>query len=337
MFIQINFLKKIKIIIMEKNHINNNIKINKNNLLYIENELESETNKLHSYRLNYITKQKVLDEKKRIILLDWMMEVCSQLGFKRRTYYSSIVLVDLFFANYNNQLQTSQLQLVGVCCLFLSAKNEEIKIPNVHFFALACANAYTIGEILSFERVILNELNWKIQFPNLSDWANYIMTKWDNFVLDNINLPKFRKDKKYGNQLFINFFLILDVISLDYYSLFIQEKGICVSLVFLLIGISMDYFSFNDVSNLFNNCNNVSKVVVFRQFFDSIFESEFKINKNEVSYYINYVCMFFKMNFQYEKPNMEALTIEEELQFQTHNSYNIESINKILEYRNNKQ
>ena len=93
-----------------------------------------------------------------------MMEVCSQLGFKRRTYYSSIVLVDLFFSNYNNQLKTNELQLVGVCCLFLCAKNEEIKIPNVNFFALACANAYTTGEILNFEKVILNELNWKIQF-----------------------------------------------------------------------------------------------------------------------------------------------------------------------------
>ena len=321
-------MKKIEI----NNHFNKNI--NKNNLS-IEENLEIDTEKLHLYRSNYLIKQKVLDEKKRIILLDWMMEVCSQLGFKRRTYYSSIVLVDLFFSNYNNQLKTNQLQLVGVCCLFLCAKNEEIKIPNVQYFALACANAYTIGEILNFEMVILNELNWKIQFPNLSDWANYIMMKWDNYALNNFNLPKFRMDNEYGNQLFINFFMILDVISLDYYSLFVQEKGICVSLVFLLVGICMKYFSFNDVSNLFNNCSNFSQVTDFRQFFDNVCESEFNINKEDITEYINYVCMFFKMKFQYNKPNMESLSIEEQLQFQTHNSYNIGSITNIIEFRNN--
>ena len=321
---------------MKKLELNNHFykSINKINLL-IEENLEIDTEKLHLYRSNYLIKQKVLDEKKRIILLDWMMEVCSQLGFKRRTYYSSIVLVDLFFSNYNNQLKTNELQLVGVCCLFLCAKNEEIKIPNVHFFALACANAYTTGEILNFEKVILNELNWKIQFPNLSDWGNYIMMKWDEYALKNFNLPKFRMDKEYGNQLFINFFVILDVISLDYYSLFVQEKGICVSIVFLLVGICMKYFTFNDVSNLFNNCSNLSKVTDFRQFFDNVCESEFNINKEDISEYINYVCMFFKMKFQYNKPNMKSLSIEEELQFQTHNSHNIESITNIIAFRNN--
>ena len=75
-------MKKIEI----NNHLNKNI--NKSNLS-IEDNLEIDTEKLHLYRSNYIIKQKVLDEKKRIILLDWMMEVCSQLGFKRRTYYSN--------------------------------------------------------------------------------------------------------------------------------------------------------------------------------------------------------------------------------------------------------
>jgi hypothetical protein len=72
---------------------------------------------------NYLDHHKFIDTRMRTILLDWVMEVCAQLGFKRSTYHSSVVLIDIFLSKIEN-IQTNQLQLTGVTCLIIAAKNE---------------------------------------------------------------------------------------------------------------------------------------------------------------------------------------------------------------------
>ena len=81
------------------------------------------TKELHQLRRNYLNYNARFDEEKRYILLDWIMDVCSMIGFKRSTYYLCVVLVDSFMAQIDN-VQVNRLQLIGVSCLILAAKNE---------------------------------------------------------------------------------------------------------------------------------------------------------------------------------------------------------------------
>jgi len=87
------------------------------NLNFEENILSSTRN------ANYFENQVNINHRMRTILLDWVMEVCGQLSFKRATYHLAVVLIDIFLSKSEN-LPTNLLQLTGVSCLIIAAKNE---------------------------------------------------------------------------------------------------------------------------------------------------------------------------------------------------------------------
>jgi len=91
---------------------------------YFESYLdEEEENLLLERDPNYFQRQITLNPKMRTILLDWVMEVCGQFSFKRATYHTAVVLIDIFLSKVEN-LQANLLQLSGVTCLMIAAKNE---------------------------------------------------------------------------------------------------------------------------------------------------------------------------------------------------------------------
>ena len=66
--------------------------------------MELRTEKLRSLRNDYMIYNQQFDPIKRITLLDWIMDVCNSLGFKRSTYYLSVVLFDLFMTKINTEI-----------------------------------------------------------------------------------------------------------------------------------------------------------------------------------------------------------------------------------------
>lgn len=88
-----------------------------------EEDLNKRTEMLHNIRANYLVYNPNFDCKKRYILLDWIMDVCNTFGFKRSTYYLCVVLIDSYITQIQN-VSINQLQLIGVCCLIIAAKNE---------------------------------------------------------------------------------------------------------------------------------------------------------------------------------------------------------------------
>ena len=90
-----------------------------------EEDLNKRTEMLHHKRAHYLVYNTNFDCKKRYILLDWIMDVCNTFGFKRSTYYLCVVLIDSYMTQIQN-VSINQLQLIGVCCLIIAAKNEVI-------------------------------------------------------------------------------------------------------------------------------------------------------------------------------------------------------------------
>ena len=62
----------------------------------------------------------------RSILIDWMMEVCSEFGISRETFHYSINYVDRYLSI--RFIEKWELQLVGVTSLFMASKMEVLKI-----------------------------------------------------------------------------------------------------------------------------------------------------------------------------------------------------------------
>lgn len=91
----------------------------------------------------------------RAILLDWIMEVCEVYRLRRVTYYLAVDYIDRYL-RIRPDVPKTQLQLVGVSCLFMAAKLEEVYPPKISEFSYVCDGACTNSEILACELLILN-------------------------------------------------------------------------------------------------------------------------------------------------------------------------------------
>ncbi|XP_018320665.1 G1/S-specific cyclin-E1 isoform X1 [Agrilus planipennis] len=110
----------------------------------------------------------------RAILLDWIMEVCEVYRLKRVTYYLAVDYVDRYLTIKLN-IPKTQLQLIGVSCLFIAAKLEEIYPPKLSEFSYVCDGACTNAEILACEVLLLNTLGWDVNPMTPSGWLNLYM------------------------------------------------------------------------------------------------------------------------------------------------------------------
>jgi len=70
----------------------------------------------------------------------------------------------------NVQVTVEILQLVGVTCLFVAAKYEEIYSPLVDEFVEVTDNTYTHEEILQTERIVLNALKFRLTVTTIKDF-----------------------------------------------------------------------------------------------------------------------------------------------------------------------
>lgn len=77
----------------------------------------------------------------RKILIDWLVDVHLKYNMKQDTLFLAINFIDRFCAR--RQVLRSEYQLVGVSCMLLAAKYEEIYPPYVETFKYITDNAYT--------------------------------------------------------------------------------------------------------------------------------------------------------------------------------------------------
>ena len=210
--------------------------------------------------------------------------------------------------------------------------------------------------MLSYERYVLASLNWRIHFPNLAFWSNYTTVKWDEFssefntkyaydlgIQNHIKLPRFRSNSSEEYFLFRNYFQLMDVLSLDYTSLHYSEKILSAAVVYLLIGLFLKHFDipkivkeFTKDSSLFATHYDLN--MIFNRFLLNYLNCEF----DDLSDHMVYVSFFFNMTFDYALPEMpkdeenekKIVTQEEYLQIQTHNRFNIRSVENIIAQRN---
>lgn len=109
---------------------------------------KSRNSKIFADRTTYLPRM-------RAILLDWIMEVCEVYRLRRTTYYLAVDYIDRYLT-LRPAVPKTQLQLLGVSCLFIAAKLEEIYPPKLSEFSYVCDGACTEMEILACEILLLN-------------------------------------------------------------------------------------------------------------------------------------------------------------------------------------
>nr|GEV51481.1 cyclin A/B/D/E [Tanacetum cinerariifolium] len=109
------------------------------------------------------TVQQEITQEMRGILIDWLVEVSEEYGLAMETFYLTVALLDLYLCK--KSIGKRRLQLLGITCMLLASKYEEICAPRVEEFCFITDSTYTRGEVLEMEYQILDVLSFQISVP----------------------------------------------------------------------------------------------------------------------------------------------------------------------------
>ncbi|XP_020223100.1 cyclin-A2-2 isoform X2 [Cajanus cajan] len=113
---------------------------------------------------NYMDElQQDINPSMRGILIDWLVEVSEEYKLVPDTLYLTVNLIDRFLSQ--SLIQKQRLQLLGVTCMLIASKYEEMCAPRVEDFCFITDNSYTKAEVLKMESEILNVLHFQLSVP----------------------------------------------------------------------------------------------------------------------------------------------------------------------------
>ncbi|XP_022753455.1 cyclin-A1-1-like [Durio zibethinus] len=107
--------------------------------------------------------QKDINSNMRAILIDWLVEVAEEYRLVPDTLYLTVNYIDRYLSG--NMMNRQRLQLLGVACMMIAAKYEEICAPQVEEFCYITDNTYFKEEVLEMESSVLNYLKFEMTAP----------------------------------------------------------------------------------------------------------------------------------------------------------------------------
>lgn len=267
-------------------------------------ELEEKKNRIYVEKNYFSTRQIYLSADMRCVLCDWMMMLSSQLNFKRETFHLAVTLLDIALSRLN-PIRANKLQLVGVCCLIISAKFEEIACPNIKIFAYSAGEAYEVEEIIYFEQCLLNVLGWNLKYPTLSLWGNMITLRWDNWVHINKDtcpaifnqLPIFRVEG-FNSFSFNRLFRCIDLFTLDFEYFNLEPNKFVCAVLYLVVGVFVNSFNEEFVETRLSSQYGLSDLDDLHELntvIDGFLSDYIGIGLNEIADYIILVSPYFAM------------------------------------------
>ncbi|CCD66922.1 G1/S-specific cyclin-E [Caenorhabditis elegans] len=139
-----------------------------------------------------------MDDEKRRILIDWMMEVCESEKLHRETFHLAVDYVDRYLESSNVECSTDNFQLVGTAALFIAAKYEEIYPPKCIDFAHLTDSAFTCDNIRTMEVLIVKYIGWSLGPITSIQWlSTYLQllgtgkkNKSDHYEEQNMYVPE---------------------------------------------------------------------------------------------------------------------------------------------------
>jgi cyclin B len=120
----------------------------------------------------YMASQSDINIKMRAILVDWLIEMHEKFNFKSQTLYQTIWLIDTYLSL--KYIRRSDFQLLGLGCMYISCKFNEIFYPILKDCIEISDGAYTKEDLLNIEKDILKTINYNVLPPSKEDFYNII-------------------------------------------------------------------------------------------------------------------------------------------------------------------
>lgn len=104
------------------------------------------------------------------------------------TLFIAVNLIDRFLSA--RAVVVAKLQLVGITCLLIAAKYEEICAPSIKNLVYLCQESCTEKDIQDAEKYILKTINWDLSYPTPITFLRRI-SKADGFDAQSRTLAKY--------------------------------------------------------------------------------------------------------------------------------------------------
>ncbi|KAI3865335.1 hypothetical protein MKW92_016194 [Papaver armeniacum] len=112
----------------------------------------------------------------RAILVDRLVKIAQVYEFVEDTLYLTVSYIDRFLSL--RSVHRQRLELLGLSCMFVAAKYEEIDHPSMEEFSGITNNAgITKDEMLKMEREILRLLNFEMGNPTIKTFLRRLITR----------------------------------------------------------------------------------------------------------------------------------------------------------------
>uniref|UniRef100_A0A0R0IQ59 B-like cyclin n=1 Tax=Glycine max TaxID=3847 RepID=A0A0R0IQ59_SOYBN len=115
------------------------------------------------------TVQRDITQSMRGILVDWLVEVSEEYKLVTDTLYLTVYLIDWFLSK--NYIERQRLQLLGITCMLIASKYEEINAPRIEDFCFITDNTYTKAEVLKMERQVLKSSEYQLFAPTIQTFV----------------------------------------------------------------------------------------------------------------------------------------------------------------------
>ncbi len=111
-------------------------------------------------------KQVLINPKMRTLIIDWIIGVQMLLQLSDETLFLTVNLIDKVLCKVKVEVDKDKLQLIGLTCLFICSKFEEVDPPELNYFISASKPYFTKKQIIISEAEILGLIDYKIPLVN---------------------------------------------------------------------------------------------------------------------------------------------------------------------------
>jgi hypothetical protein len=339
-------------------------KINKNELEehstifdldFLNNLIEKDKIYQKEINPNYLEQYSNISFIDRAKMFSLISILCEQFAYKRDTFYFSIYSIDRYLSKQKNKnLTKNELLIITITSLALSAKIEEIQIPNIKDY-LNCITSInnnedykhiSIKEIILMEQKFMLEFNWRNNPNTINTWMNWHICQWDLFInsIDNnysllcqeygegnIIYFKNKDNESYYNYRIISQFIDFIILNIDCLK-FNSQYLIFGCILEILKNKYKDFENKNIYLDIFNRFVNESlgdNIFEEKEFIDCL-----KFCDNILSYFfsLNLINYDIPLVYQSDFKNIENGTYED---FLTYHIYNENIYSSFVEYKKN--
>uniref|UniRef100_A0A6C0BNN7 Uncharacterized protein n=1 Tax=viral metagenome TaxID=1070528 RepID=A0A6C0BNN7_9ZZZZ len=100
----------------------------------------------------------------RLILVDWMIDVCEEYRLITATLFTSVSMVDRMLAS-NVEINSKTLQLVGCTCMMIASKFHDLHPAAADDFVYVSDHAFDRWALLEMEQRVLETLDYNLMRP----------------------------------------------------------------------------------------------------------------------------------------------------------------------------